>query len=180
MALTATTIATAIDAVTNYITITTATSFVAGQYARIDNEYVKVQGVSGTNLTVMRGVQGTQAVAHKALADCVTGLNTDFPIEMFPIPGSYTYSVDGAITVAPGLHKMIKATAAAMTLAAPTRAQEGIELMIVALTGAAHVVTGVFSTGFTTLTYSAVGDTATLVAVEGTWFIKYLNSVTAG
>jgi hypothetical protein len=182
MALTATTIAAAIDGMTNIIRVTAATGCVVGQPARIDNEYVKIQGISDTNLTVFRGMRGTKAVAHNALADFVTGPWADFPVEMFPLAGSYTYSVDGAITIATGVHKLIKGTALAATLAIPTTAQEGLELTIVSLNAVAHVIT--VATPATTdeaetLTFGgAIGDSVTLIAVNGQWAVKYLRNVT--
>lgn len=182
MSLTATTIVSAIDAYTHLITVTSATGCTAGQPARIDNELVKIQGVTDTQLQVMRGINGTKAVAHNALADFVTGPFADFPVEQFPTPGSYTYSVNGAITVAPGIHKLIKGTASAMTLAIPTTAQEGLELTIVALNAVAHVVT--VATPATTdeaetLTFGgAINDSVTLIAVNGQWAVKYLRNVT--
>lgn len=179
MSLTATTIAQAIDAYTNLIMVTSATGCVAGQPARIDNELVKIQGVNDVQLTVMRGINGTQGVAHNALADFVTGPFADFPVEQFPLAGSYTYSVDGALSVAPGVHKLIKAATSAMTLATPTRAQEGMQLTIIALSTKTHVVTLNLAGSPTTLNFNAIGDSAVIIAAEGVWFILSLNSVTA-
>jgi len=182
MALTATTIAAAIDGMTNTIRVTSASGCVVGQPARIDNEYVKIQGINDVMLTVFRGVRGTKAVAHNALADFVTGPWTDFPVEMFPLAGSYTYSVDGAITVASGVHKFNKGSALLSTLAIPTTAQEGLELMFVSLTAQAHVITA--ATRATTdeaetFTFGgAIGDSITVVAVNGQWAVKYKQNVT--
>lgn len=182
MALTATTLAGAIDAFQNTLQVTSGTSVTAGQMARIDNELVKIQGVNGTVVTVFRGIRGTKALAHNDLADFVHGPQADFPVEQFPLAGSYTYSADGAITIAPGVHKFIKATALAATLAAPTTAQEGIILHFVSLNAVAHVITAATS-GFTdepqTATFGgAIGDTLTVVAANGMWHILYLRNVT--
>lgn len=51
------------------------------------------------------------------------------------------YAADGAITIQSGTAVITKASAAAMTLAAPTSAQKGTTLTIVAGTAFAHVVT---------------------------------------
>ena len=185
MALTATTLAGNIDANATWIQVTSNTGFVAKQLLRVDNELMGVQYVKDALIGVSRGVRGTKAEAHNALADAITGPPADFPIEMFPNPGSYTYSVNGALTIAPGVHKIAKVAAAAMTLAAPTAGQEGIVMTIVALTTAtSHTVT--YTAGFAGTTTSsdvatldALGHTMTILAVDGKWFILglYLTTV---
>jgi hypothetical protein len=186
MALTATTIAGNIDDFTNTLVLTSGTGFTANRYLLVDAEYMKVQTVNGALIGVFRGVKGTKAVAHKALADAVTGDPGDFPADRSTSrqhTGSYTYSVSGALTVASGLHKIAKVAAAVMTLANPTTAQEGIVMTIAALTTAtSHTVT--YTAGFAddttssdVATFGSVGDTLTLLAVDGKWFILANNSV---
>jgi hypothetical protein len=185
MALTATTLVGNIDAHVTWIQVTSETGFVAKNVLRVDNELMGVQAVKGALIGVSRGIRGTKAVAHNALADAVTGPWTDFPIEMVPSPGSYTYSVSGALTVAPGVHKIIKPVSlAAMTLAAPTTAQEGIVMTIVSLSAYAHTVT--YTAGFAgnttssdVATLDAIGHTLTILSVDGKWVILalYLTAV---
>ena len=177
MALVATTLSGAVDAFTNIVHLTSGTSVTAGQMARINNELVKIQGVSGTVVTVFRGIRGTKAVAHAALSDFVHGPQADFPVELFPVAGSYTYSASGAMTVAPGVHKFAGTGALTMTLAAPSAAQEGIQLVCLDTDadGEAHTITAAFGTG-TTLTWNGTaGSTATFVAADSKWFVLYVN-----
>jgi hypothetical protein len=106
------------------------------------------------------------------------------------MPGSYTYDVSGALTVAPGLHKIVKDTAgAAMTLACPTRAQEGLVMSILALTTeTSHTVTvaaaddavggfGGAGASFDVATFGTVGDSLTIMAAQGRWYVIGANSV---
>jgi len=185
MALTATTIAGPLDAYSNTVQVVSATGFLVGQPLRIDNEILKVQSINGVLIGVMRGIEGSKALAHNAGANAVTGPWVDFPMEVSPYADSYTYSVDGALTIAPGIHKIIKGSAIALTLAAPTTAQSGIQMTIAALTTFAHTVT--YTAGFAgnttssdVATLNATGDTFTIVAVNGTWVVVGLNSVTFG
>ena len=183
MALTATTIAGAIDAFTNTVQVTSGTSVTVGQMARIDNELVKIQGVNGTQISIFRGIRGTKSTAHNALADFVHGPQADFPVEQFPLAGSYTYSVSAtAITVAPGIHKLAGPGALLMTLAAPSAAQEGMQLTFLDTDadGEAHTITTTLGTG-TTLTFNGTaGSTATVVAADSKWFVIYVNGVSIG
>lgn len=72
-------------------------------------------------------------------------------------------SVDGAVPVASGLYAITKASAAALTLAAPTAAQNGLTINIVSRTAFAHVLTatGLLNTG------SAAVNVATFAAFAG-------------
>jgi hypothetical protein len=178
MALTATTISAAITAMDNVIQVTSGTSVTAGQIARIDNEYVKIQGVNGTSISVMRGVKGTKSLAHNALANFVHGPQADFPVEMFPLPSTYTHSASGAIAVAPGFVKLTKAGVGLMTLAAPTTAQSGLQITILTTTAQAHTVTATFAVGTVATFTAAIGNSITLVAIGGAWYVLYANGVT--
>jgi len=180
MALTATTLAGAMDAFTNIANVTSATSVTAGQMARINNELVKIQGVNGTVVTVFRGIRGTKAEAHKALSDFVHGPQADFPAEQFPLDGSYTYSASGAMTVAPGIHKFAGTGALTMTLAAPSAAQEGLQLVCLDTDadGEAHTITAAFGTGTTATFDGTAGSSITLVSADSKWFVLYANGVT--
>lgn len=54
---------------TTSITVTSAASCAVGQTLRIDSEQVYVTALSGTTLTVVRGVNGTTAATHLISAD---------------------------------------------------------------------------------------------------------------
>lgn len=99
-----------------------------------------------------------------------------------------TYTADGAIAVEGGVHVISKTSAAAMTLAAPTAAQDGLTLTIVAGTSFAHVITGtnLFWAGetggpFNKITTAAfIGSAATIVAVGGLWLVVSDQIATVG
>jgi hypothetical protein len=109
------------------------------------------------------------------------------PAQLFPVT---LYPADGAITIATGIAKLTKGSIAAMTLAAPTVAQEGTELTITSASAFAHVVTatgaiqnGVTGGAKTTITFAAfIGASITLLAVTnvaGTaafWHVKGLSN----
>jgi hypothetical protein len=94
-------------------------------------------------------------------------------------------AVDGAISIAAQITRLTKGSAAAMTLAAPTAAQEGTVLMITAGSAFAHVVTatsliqdGVTGGAKTTMTFAAfVGATITLIALNLQWYVVSKNAV---
>lgn len=96
------------------------------------------------------------------------------------------YNADGAIGVAVGLATLTKGSAGAYTLAAPSEAQEGIELTIISQSAFAHVVTatnliddGVTGGAKDTMTFAAfVGASITLVALNQKWSVKSKNNVT--
>ena len=84
---------------------------------------------------------------------------------------------DGAITPRDGVHAITKATTAALTLAAPTAAQEGMRLIITSRTtpaaqGHAVTVAGGLAgkgAGFTVLTFTTKGDAIELLADNLFW-----------
>lgn len=97
-------------------------------------------------------------------------------------------AADGAISVKQGVVVITKATAAALTLAAPTATtDDGKVLRIVSSTAAAHTVTQTtpgFNGGTTTsdvATYgAAIGNAMELVAYNGVWLVSNLTGVTLG
>lgn len=181
MALTATTLSAAItDPAATSINVTSATGFAAGNLLRVNDEFMAVQEISGTTLKVQRGRRGTLARAHGILSIAVTGLPADFP----PVdpPHMFTYGAAGAITTKPGIHRLKAASAAAMTLAAPTADQEGQTLRIIAVAAQAYTL----STGagyFNAATYNlgtfggAIGDCIDLVAIDGSWDVTLNKNV---
>lgn len=195
MALTRTTIAAAISADALTIPVTSATGFAAGNFIRVDNEYMMVVSITGTSISVRsRGDLGSAAVAHNILAPATTGLLSDLP--NFPMgqaaqvdPNAQTIvtaSVDGALDI-PVQNTLVlvqKAGVCAMTLAAPTTAQDGLEVTILSATANAHTVT--YTAGFygdTTssdvATFAAkVGASMTIKAQGGKWGVVSLANVT--
>ncbi len=82
------------------------------------------------------------------------------------------YAAAGAIAVASGTAAINGAAALAMTLAAPSAAQDGTKILITAATAHAHTVTtpalGINGVHHI-VTYAAIGDGILLEAVNGTW-----------
>ena len=88
------------------------------------------------------------------------------------------YTADGAITISAGVHVISKTSAAAMTLAAPTAAQNGMTLVITNGTDFAHVITatGLLEDGtegaHNIATHGAfIGASTTLVAYNLLWHV---------
>jgi hypothetical protein len=104
------------------------------------------------------------------------------------VPGSGTtlLAADGAITIKEGIIRITKGSAAAITLAAPTAAQEGTRMTITSGSAFAHVITatGLLEDGVTggaknTATFAAfVGATCTLIAQNLKWHTESLKAVT--
>ncbi len=117
--------------------------------------------------------QGFRNTGQVTLDHATLGLNTTY------------YSASGAIVPAAGCAVITKATAAAMTLAAPTQAQDGAVLVITSRVGTAHTVTGVAlladgasGAPHSTATYvAAVGASMTLLACNQLWNVIALQNV---
>jgi hypothetical protein len=96
------------------------------------------------------------------------------------------YAANGALAVSPHTATLTKAGVAAMTLAAPTAAQEGIIINVVSQTANAHTITatgliddGVTGGSKTTATFAAFsGASVTLMASNLKWAVLSLNAVT--
>lgn len=97
-----------------------------------------------------------------------------------------SYLADGAISTTGAVAKLTSTDAGAYTLAAPTAAQEGQELVIVSGTAFAHVITatnllddGVTGGAKDTATFAAfVGASITLIAADLKWIVVSKNLVT--
>lgn len=97
-------------------------------------------------------------------------------------------AADGAISAKQGVVVITKATAAALTLAAPTATtDDGKVLRIVSSTAAAHTVTQTTpgfnggTTGSDVATYgAAIGNAMEIVAYNGVWLVSNLTGVTLG
>lgn len=92
-------------------------------------------------------------------------------------------SADGAIAIQNSTVMVTKATAAALTLAAPTATtHDGIEITVIATTAAAHTVTAPsnkINGGSAIATFAAaIGNGVTFVAYQGVWYVKRSLGVT--
>lgn len=157
MALATTTLSSAVSVTDNTIVVASATSVAAGRIVRVDGEFMKVfqTYVSGTTVGVLRGQDGTVTAAHAASANVTHGLASDFANPPAGVQASVTnppsvaytttsYSAAGAIAfgAAQWTTAILNGTGAlAMTLANPTKDQDGIILAIVGNGKAAHTVT---------------------------------------
>jgi len=112
-------------------------------------------------------------------------------IEVLPVnaPSSNTvtaYDANGALAIAQGTATLTKAGVNAMTLAAPTVAQEGLILRVVSQTANAHTITatsliddGVTGGSKTTATFAAfAGASIELMASNLKWAVISRNNVT--
>lgn len=97
--------------------------------------------------------------------------------------------VDGAITIPDQGKKLVvitKATAAALTVAAPTAtAHDGVEIVVTSTTAAAHTVTATtigFNAGNAATDVgtfgAAIGNGLTFVAYQGEWYVTGNINVT--
>jgi hypothetical protein len=196
MALTATTIATALTAVGNRVKVTTAGTVAAGHFAKINGELCKVMAVNGTLVDLQRGVRGTKALAQGILSSFVYGTAADFAATntgpTAVADGIYTYGASGAIPVLPGIHLLTSAGALTMTLADPSPAEDGLKMTFVSVTAQTHTVSNAAGSGFDALGASydvatfggAIGDNFSVVALFGKWIcpqaIDEWNGVTLG
>ena len=109
-----------------------------------------------------------------------------YPLELAPATFAVTtaptyYTAAGAIPVAGGTYVINGAGALAMTLAAPTKAQDNMVLTIVAGTAHAHTVTtpaNKINGADDTVTYAAIGDSVVLRAINGIWMAISLGGPT--
>lgn len=200
MALTTTTLSSAVAVTDTTIVVASATGFAAGSVIRIDDEtlYVTKAYVSGTTINVTRGEDGTVTAVHPVTANVTVGLATDFST---PGPGGPTvtqqaqkdrvlvsYSASGAIAIPAANVDTVACLngtgALAMTLANPTKDMDGTILYIIANGKAAHTVTytaGVGNGGATmdVGTFNATEATGcALMAMNGFW-ILWANGVGA-
>lgn len=172
---------------------------------RIDKEYMLAvtQPVAGTIKLAQRGYNGTAATAHDILAKVeVSALPSDFADpsagNVAPLPPylpaqqtigeDYTFTSTGVAALGnqPLICAITKATAAAITLVAPSKAQDGLVLQFTSLTAAAHVITATSLLGdavsgspHTTATFAAyIGASLTLQAQNGIWNVTASVGVT--
>lgn len=183
MALTSTTLAKACSATDDRLKLTSATGIAVGMVIRVNDEDVLVTSIGDTpTIGVERGQNGTPGRAHNILSLAVYGYPYDFQTKQRP--HMYTYGANGAITVAPGTHRLAKATAGAYTLRAPKADEEGLTMLLISETAAAHVVTldsGVFNgeTLSPALNFAAaIGNCIEIMAIGGQWLVTLNKNVT--
>lgn len=168
-----------------------------GYLVRIDTEYMLAiqQPVANTIKIAMRGYNGTAAKAHDILSQVlVSSAPSDFSpvapgnqVDLPPFtPLQQTIGEDYTFTAAeiaaygnqPRNFALTKATALAIVLVAPSKAQDGLTLTFTSLTAAAHVITatallanaGAGSPYTTATTANAkIGGGLTLQAQNGLW-----------
>ncbi len=191
MAKTTTTNSAAIGITDREITVASATGFAAGGFVKVNAECMQVQKgyVSGLVIPVMRGIEGTPALAHAVTSNVTVGLASDFVPT--PAPGEAvnypmirsrqiaSYNAAGAIAHPAAGNDAVAiingTTARALTLAAPAKDQDGDVLTVIGNGKAAHTITvagglGAASTGYTVATF-IVGSQQSLqvMACNGAW-----------
>lgn len=199
MAVTGTTLSSAVSVDATQIKVAATTGFGKGKFIYIDGECMQQStDLDGSSLivNVLRAQEGTVQAAHPASAKVIVGAAfDDFPnagdasASTSPFPQQpnrpvYSYSATGALSPVEGLHILNGTGALAMTLASPTKLQDGQVMTILGNGKAAHTVTytpgfGDASTGYTVATYPTGGQACMqLVAANGIWVP--LNSPFAG
>ncbi len=199
MSLTNTTLSAAATASDTQLSLTSTTGYPAvglilsgqGQPIQIDNEYMYLVTVlaSGSIKVRGRGSEGSLAAAHDILAPISLGASgADFPNLGAGFASQKPAFVDDRVTIGQNAGTLVipdkhttyvitKATAATMTLTAPTVAQNGLRLTFTSQTAASHVLTattlmnnGLTGSPWTTATFAAfIGAGFTLIANAGTW-----------
>ena len=182
MALTSTTLSAGVPAGATSLLVAATTGFLPGRLIQVDSEtFLQTGAAVGYLIPVAGGKRGSASVAHNAGALVVVGEGSDFPVST-PIR-LYSYGAAGAITPEPGLHRLLAASAAAMTLVAPRADQDKVELTILACAAQAYTVTlgsGYFNgaTHDTATFGGAIGDVLRLVASGGSWMVVVAKNVT--
>lgn len=187
MAITATTLNAAATSSQTFVSVTSATGITAPNnqtgsgitYLYVDQELMAVVSVAGTIIGVVRAVGGTLAQAHVLNSQVQIGLPADFVAQneviassttalqtagAFNQPAIFLAGVTDAVPAGVAGFYVIKSGAInAMTLAAPTAAQEGNIIEIWSDTLFAHTLTA------TTLLANgtALKTTATFPAFRG-------------
>lgn len=195
MALTTTTLASAVATTDNNLVVTSATGFAAGSLVRIDDEWMQITQnyVSGTTIGVLRGQAGSAVTAHVASANVTVGLASDFDVA--PQNGAYgstlvppsrarrmvSYSASGAIGLPSSGEDVVAVingtSTLAMTVAAPAKDADGSILYIVGNGKSATTVTfsggiGAGGSGYDVATLQNAGQVGMAVmAVNGAWVL---------
>lgn len=158
---------------------TSAQAWTAGQRLYWDNTNKRVDSDPTVGLFI--GV--ASAVAANPSATGNVRLNGGTAVLDGPLDPITVMATDGAIAIAPGTVVLTKGSAAAMTLAAPTAAQAGTTITIVAGSDFAHVVTatGLIDDGVTGgsknkwTSAAFAGSSITLKAYNLKWIVVSKN-----
>ena len=200
MALTKTSLASAVADNALLLNATSGTGAVVGGYVLIDGEFAVITSVA-TNLIGVRsrGSLGSRAAAHNALAPMTFGLASDFPDPpagqtmprpLTEFPDTRSVSVDQSFDPGTaGLTRnttvfITKATAWLQTITGPPQSSDGLLVQFVSTTAAAHVIT--YTAGFSGNTTSSdiatfvatFGATITIMAQNGKWLAVSNTGVT--
>lgn len=191
-----TTAAVAIAATDRVIKLTSGTSAAVGMMVKMEQEYSTIAAIASDGVTVtlgVRGINGSAVAAHKILSPIEVSNASDFPGaptgSAIPIPYSVpelvTYGAAGAIRIPnEDAHVFLVAgTAAAMTLALPSTADDGKTLTVQAGAAQAYTVTVPTATGFKNTTGTAtfggaIGDNMVIQAYKGQWLPVSVINVT--
>lgn len=202
MSITLTTLASAVAAGDLSIRVASATGALTKNVIQIDSEfYTQTATADGVVIPVRGGEQGTYNQVHNAGAVVLMGLASDFPAAPpgaaipQPVAPSWTvatYTVAGAITIPTTKQnvyvKLSAGSGIALTLADPTAAQEGQEMLIQAEAAQAYTVSNAAGSGFNSggagtdvATFGgAIGDNMHIKAVGTKWNVILLRNVTLG
>lgn len=191
MALTRTTLSGALNANDTLLRVASATGFAAGEYIKVDDEFMLTTEVSGTNISVMRGVNGTATVAHAVTAGVVTGTGDEFvgdavaTAATYPLAGRQrrkeSFTAAFTVTLDPGIDKTIVlngTSVIAVTVPIPTVDMDGDELNFVSNGAAAHTITftGGLSgagSGYDVVTINATAPSALKVVACNALWVAY-------
>jgi len=185
---------------------TGATALAQGYLVRIDKEYMWAiaQPVAGQITLRGRGANGTAAQAHDKLAKVIVssapsdfaGNAPGFDVELPPyLPIYLTLGQDKTFTTSEiaaygnqsRTFAITKATAAAITLVAPDKSQDGLILEFTSLTDATHAITATSllanagaSSPYTTATWAnaKAGGGIKLIAENALWNVISSTNVT--
>jgi len=191
VALASTTLSTAVAATDKSIVVASATSVAAGRYVRIGEENMQVAQnyTSGTTVPVLRGREGSRAMAHASGSTVLHGLASDFvtpaPQSVVTYPAMRPWTVQeytGATNTfvlpasASNVHVLLNGTTAdTITFPVPTKDLTGMWLLVSSNGVAQHVLTftgGIngAGSGYTTITVNASAPGSFLfVAIDGLW-----------
>jgi len=192
MALTTTTLSTALSVTDAKIKIASATGLAQGMLLLIEQEFLRVTQdyVSGTTFNVLRGRNGSTTAAHVVTSNVTYGLASDFSLPATQTNSTYptvrarqivslTGPTTATVTLPPAgedLMVILNGTSViTLTIPVPTKDMDGCELSLIPNGAAAHVLTFTgglsgASTGYTKLTSNATAPTPVkVVACNGLW-----------
>lgn len=177
MALTTTTNSAAIGQQDTSITVASATSMQANMLIRINGEWMQISKnyVSGTNIPVQRGLDGSVQSAHGVTSNVTFGVASDFAIlppaagvaDAVTVPAQpalpiKAYGAAGAIDVRQHIAIINGTSALAMTLVSPTKDMDGQMCFVISNGKANHTLT------YTTTGFGAIGATADVLTFHAT------------